>query len=128
MLVNISLCVTKYFRHIQEEIQQLFNILLSIHILWSPIPVFFKISNKREPEILVPFYFYHFGISLKSEIGNTTQYLGIHAIPMLRTMNDITFLLLTINSKDHGHKTETDFRLMTLTQILMKSIIIMIMI
>ena len=67
---------------------------------------------------MVPFYFYHFGIPLKSENGNTTQYLGIHAIPMLRTVNDITFLLLTINSKDHGHKTETDFRLMTLTQIL----------
>ena len=92
------------------------------------MPVFFKISNKREPEILVPFYFYHFGIPLKSENGNTTQYLGIHAIPMLLTVNNITFFLLTINSKDHGHKTETDFRLMTLTQILTKSIIIMIMI
>ena len=88
----------------------------------------FRISNKRELEILVPFYFYHFGIPLKSEIGNTTQYLGIHTIATLGTVKDITFLLLTINSKDHGHKTETDFRLMTLTQILMKSIIIMIMI
>ena len=35
---------------------------------------------------------------------------------MLHTLNDITFLLLTINSKDHGHKTGTDFRLMTQTQ------------
>ena len=58
---------------------------------------------------MVPLYFYGFGIPLKSEIGNTTQYLDTHAIPMLRTVNDITFLLLTINSKDHGHKTETDF-------------------
>ena len=86
------------------------------------MPVFFKISNKRELEILVPFYFYGFSVPLKCEIGNTTQYLGTHAIPTLHTMNEITFLLLTINSKDHGHKTKTDFCLMTLTQILRKSI------
>ena len=53
--------------------------------------IFSKSAIKGNREILVPFYFYHFGVPLKSEIGNTTQYLGIHAIPTLHTVKDITF-------------------------------------